>query len=265
MQNSMLQKYLSWFGAPTVIALFCVIWEVTVRVMDVSTLILPPPSMIGSRLIELVQEPDTWSHAATTATEVVIGFSLAVFLGVLFGVLLGKIAWLELTLRPVFVLLYIIPNIAFVPLFVIWFGFGMGSKIVIATVLAFFPIMLNVLLGVKSVDPGHRDVMNSLNATKAQRFTNLEVRSVMPYLLAGMETGVVLAVIGAIVGEYLGGNEGLGYLIVRTLNQMDAPGLFAVIVVLAALGLIFYGLVFALKRFLIPWHESVYAPRGVSA
>lgn len=264
MHTSNLQKYLSWGGAPGVIVLLCLVWELSVRLMDVSTLILPPPSMIGRRLVELVQEPDTWSHTLTTATEVVIGFSLAVFLGVLFGILLGKIHWLELTLRPVFVLLYIIPNIAFVPLFVIWFGFGMGSKIVIATVLAFFPIMLNVLLGVKSVDPGHRDVMSSLNATKTQRFSQLEVRSVMPYLLAGMETGIVLAVIGAIVGEYLGGNEGLGYLIVRTLNQMDAPGLFAVIVILAAVGLIFYGLVFVLKRLLIPWHESVYASRGVS-
>lgn len=264
MESARVTKLLSYFGAPTVTALLLIIWEVTVRVLGVSVLILPPPSMIGSRLSEIIQDPETWSHTATTATQTIIGFGIAVLVGVTFGVLLGKIPWLELTLRPILVLLYVIPNIAFVPIFVIWFGFGMGSKIVIASVLAFFPIMLNVLLGVKSVDPGLREVMSSLNATRAERFRNLEVRAVMPYLLAGMETGIVLAIIGSIVGEYLGGNEGLGYLIVRTMNELDAAGLFAVIVILALLGLTLYGIVVGLKRFLIPWHESVYAQQGAS-
>ncbi|MFC7401866.1 ABC transporter permease [Citricoccus sp. GCM10030269] len=265
MSSSRWGKLLPWVGAPLLVILLCVVWEISVRALEVSTLILPPPSMIAERLGELIQDPEVWSHAGITATEIIFGFLLAVLFGVIVGVLLGKIAWLEMTVRPIIVLLQVVPKVAFVPLFVIWFGFGMSSKVIIAAMLAFFPIMLNVLLGVKSIDPGHRDVMTALNAGNRQRFTNLDFRSVMPYLLAGMETGIVFAVIGAIVGEYLGGNEGLGYMVVRTLNQLDAPGLFGVVVLLAVLGLLLYGAVFALKRFLIPWHESVYSQQGTVA
>lgn len=265
MSSTRLGRLLPWIGAPLLIVVLCTVWEITVRALDVSILILPPPSLIAERLGELVQDPEIWRHAGITASEIIGGFLLAVVLGVLVGVLLGKVAWLEMTVRPIIVLLQVVPKVAFVPLFVIWFGFGMSSKVIIAAMLAFFPIMLNVLLGVKSIDPGHRDVMTALNAGRMQRFTNLDFRSVMPYLLAGMETGIVFAVIGAIVGEYLGGNEGLGYMVVRTLNQLDAPGLFGVVVLLAVLGLVLYGAVFILKRFLIPWHESVYSQQGTVA
>jgi NitT/TauT family transport system permease protein len=151
----------------------------------------------------------------------------------------------------------VVPKVALVPLFIIWFGFGMTSKIVIVTLLAFFPIMLNVMLGVRSVDPGHREVMRSLNAGRWATFWRLEYHSTLPYVLAGMEIGIVFAIIGAVVGEYLGGNEGLGYLIVASLNALNAEALFAVIIVLTALGFALFLAVVALKRFLIPWHESV--------
>lgn len=252
------RRLLTWAVTRLLIVAICVVWEVAVRVLGISPLILPPPSMVGERLTVLLQDPETWSHTAVTVTEIVMGFAIAVAGGIVVGVLLGKVRWLERTLQPIIVMLQVVPKVAFVPLFVIWFGFGMTSKVIVAAMLAFFPIMLNVLLGVKSIDPGHRDVMASLNASRAQTFLNLEVRGIMPYLLAGMESGIIFAVIGTIVGEYLGGNEGLGYLIVSTLNQLDAPGLFSVIVVLSALGLSMYLLVHLLKRFLIPWHESVY-------
>jgi NitT/TauT family transport system permease protein len=150
-----------------------------------------------------------------------------------------------------------VPKVALVPLFIIWFGFGMTSKIVIVTLLAFFPIMLNVMLGVRSIDPGHRELMRSLNAGKWATFWRLEYHSTLPYVLAGMEIGIVFAIIGAVVGEYLGGNEGLGYMIVSSLNALNAEQLFAVIIVLTALGFALFLAVVALKRFLIPWHESV--------
>jgi NitT/TauT family transport system permease protein len=174
------------------------------------------------------------------------------------GVVLGRAEWLERALRPVLVAVQVVPKVAFIPLFVIWFGFGMTSKIIIAAILAFFPIMLNVQLGVRSVDAGQREVMRSLNASKWQTFRHLELKSTMPYVFAGMEVGIVFAIIGTIVGEYLGGSEGLGYMVVRTLNELNAPALFAVIILLSALGLILYFGVNSLKRFFIPWHESVY-------
>ena len=155
------------------------------------------------------------------------------------------------------------PKVALIPLFVIWFGFGMTSKIIIAALLAFFPIMLNTILGVRSVDAGQRDVMQSLNAGRWQTFRRLEVPSTLPYVLAGMEVAIVFAVIGAIVGEYLGGNQGLGYLVVATLNELHAPALFAVILMLTTVGLSCTSSSPRAKRFVIPWHESVYSRKVV--
>jgi NitT/TauT family transport system permease protein len=159
--------------------------------------------------------------------------------------------------QPAMVAFQVVPKIAFVPIFVILFGYGVTSKIVITVILAFFPIMLNVLLGVRSVDRGHRDVMRGLGASRWQTFRDLELPSTLPYVFAGAEVGIVFAVIGAIVGEYLGANQGLGYLVVASLNALDAPSLYAVIVLLAVLGTILFLAVSLAKRFVIPWHESV--------
>jgi NitT/TauT family transport system permease protein len=201
---------------------------------------------------------DTWTvHARVTLTEAAAGFALAVVSGVFIGVILGKVLWLERAVRPIVVAFQVVPKVALVPLFVIWFGFGMGSKVIIAGMLAFFPIMLNVLLGVRSVDSGHQDVMKSLNASRWATFCALEFPSTLPYLFAGMEVGIVFAIIGAIVGEYLGGSQGLGYMVVVSLNALNAPELFAVIILLAALGyVLFFGINVA-KRSMIPWHKSI--------
>ena len=148
--------------------------------------------------------------------------------------------WLEQALRPVIVASQVVPKVALIPLFIIWFGFGITSKIIIVALLSFFPILLNVILGVRSVDAGQRDVMRSLNATRWQTFRRLEYPSTLPYILAGMEVGIVFAVVGAVVGEYLGGDQGLGYRVVTSLNNLEAETLFAVIVVLTLFGFLLY-------------------------
>ena len=214
---------------------------------------------------ELVSSPGFWGHVQTTLTETLVGFAIALVAGVAIGAVLGRIVWLERALRPVIVASQVVPKVALVPLFIVWFGFGSTSKIVIAALLAFFPIMLNVLLGVRSVDPGQREVMRSLNASRMQTFWRLEYHSTLPYVIAGMEIGIVFAIIGAVVGEYLGGNKGLGHLIVSSLNALNAEQLFAVIVVLTLLGFALFLAVIGLKRFLIPWHESVVGTEQVSS
>jgi NitT/TauT family transport system permease protein len=140
----------------------------------------------------------------------------------------------------------VVPKVALIPLFIIWFGFGITSKIIIVALLAFFPILLNVILGVRSVDAGQRDVMRSLNANRWQTFRRFEYPSTLPYVLAGMEVGIVFAVVGAV----------LGYRIVTSLNNLEAETLFAVIIVLTLFGFLLYLAVVGLKRLLIPWHES---------
>ncbi|MET1033870.1 MAG: ABC transporter permease [Arthrobacter sp.] len=263
MNRRKLLKVLPWITTPALLAVVFAVWEIAVRTLNVSPLILPPPSQVFGNLQRLLLMPSTWQNVQVTVTEIVLGFTFGVIAGVVVGVTLGKLPLVEASVRPLIIALEVVPKVALIPLFVIWFGFGMTTKVIIAGLLAFFPVMLNVLLGVRSVDRGHRDVMQSINASKWQTFVNLEVKSMMPHVFAGMETAIVLAVIGTIVGEYLGGNEGLGYMVVRTLNELNAPALFAVILMLATVGLIMYFIVTSFKRFVIPWHESVYSRKVV--
>jgi NitT/TauT family transport system permease protein len=252
-----LHKLLPWISSPFLLLLLLGVWQFAVSVLGVSEFTLPAPAKVGEELVATLGSEPIWHHIWITVWEVVVGFGLALVSGVAVGAILGRIEWLERAMQPAMVAFQVIPKVAFIPLFVIWFGFGSTSKIIMAAILAFFPIMLNVLLGVRSVDPGHRDVMRSLGASRWATFRNLELPSTLPYVFAGAEVGIVFAVIGAIVGEYLGGSEGLGYLVVQSLNALDAPQLFAVIVLLAVLGSLLFFAVTVAKRSTIPWHDSV--------
>jgi len=253
-----LMKILPWISTPVLVAAIIGLWKLATVSLGVSEFVLPPPEAVLAALIEIAGRPEVWTvHTRTTLFESVAGFAIALVSGVVVGAVLGRVVWLERAVRPMVVAFQVIPKVALVPLFVIWFGFGMTSKVIVAAILAFFPIMLNVLLGVRSVDPGHRDVMRSLNAGRWATFWSLEFHSTLPYVFAGMEVGIVFAVIGAIVGEYLGGSQGLGYMVVVTLNALNAPELFAVIILLAVLGYLLFFAVNVAKRLMIPWHESV--------
>lgn len=252
-----LMRYLPWISSPILLLLFVGVWQFAVSVVGVSRFILPSPADVYESMGELLGGSEIWGHLQTTLTEVLAGFVIAIVTGTVVGAVLGRIIWLERAVQPAMVAFQVVPKVAFIPLFVIWFGFGMTSKIIMAAILAFFPIMLNVLLGVRSVDRGHRDVMRGLGASRWATFRDLELPSTLPYIFAGAEVAMVFAVIGAIVGEYLGGSEGLGYLVVSSLNALDAPQLFAVIILLAVMGSALFFVVTTVKRFVIPWHESV--------
>jgi NitT/TauT family transport system permease protein len=251
-----LGRALPWVSTAITLVLMIVIWKLVIAVFDVSPFVLPQPEDVIGGMGDLINSDGFWSDVRTTLTETLVGFSIALVLGIVGGTVLGRVVWLEQALRPVIVASQVVPKVALIPLFIIWFGFGITSKIIIVALLAFFPILLNVILGVRSVDTGHRDVMRSLNASRWQTFRRMEYPSTLPYVLAGMEVGIVFAVVGAVVGEYLGGDQGLGYRIVTSLNNLEAETLFAVIVVLTLFGFLLYLAVVGLKRLLIPWHES---------
>lgn len=252
-----IRKRFTWITTPLLIVAFLLAWKAYVTVFEVSPLILPPPEDVGRALWEMLGEERVWAHARITVTETVAGFAIAVVLGVVLGTLIGKISWLERTLNPFIVATQVVPKVALVPLFILWFGFGPTSKIVVAAVLAFFPIMTNTVLGIKSIPAGHREVMLSMNASRRETFLRLELPSSAPYILTSFEVAIVLATIGAVVGEYLGGTEGLGYLAVASLNGFQVDRLFAVIFLLTAIGFVLYLIVSGARRLIIPWHESV--------
>jgi NitT/TauT family transport system permease protein len=251
-----LLRHAVWISTPILALALVAAWDVYVESFNISPMILPTPPQVARGVVQLMADPRTLGHAWVTLYETLSGFGIAVIVGVGLGVVLGKVRWLERTFNPFIIALQVMPKVALVPIFIVWFGFGSGSKIVMAAVLAFFPIMTNTILGIKSVNRGHKDVMTSLNASRFATFCEMELPATLPYVLTGAEVGIVLAVIGAIVGEYLGGNRGLGYLAVATLNAFDVQAMFAVIFILTLMGFVLYFGVAALRRRLTPWHES---------
>jgi NitT/TauT family transport system permease protein len=250
---------LPWISTPVLVVGVIAVWKLVIAVFDISPFVLPQPEEVVGGMAEVVRSQEFTGHLRVTLTETLVGFGIALVLGVGMGAVLGRIRWLERALRPLVVASQVVPKVALVPLFIVWFGFGITSKIVIVAIFAFFPIMLNTLLGVRSVEPGHRDVMRGLNAGRWATFWRLDYHSTLPYVFAGMEIGIVFAIIGAVVGEYLGGSQGLGYMVVVSLNALNAKQLFAVITILTLLGFALFLAVIALKRLFIPWHESVAA------
>jgi NitT/TauT family transport system permease protein len=255
------EAVLPWITTPILVLLFIAAWQLYIGAAGVSALILPSPGAVWIAWIKLLQSPRAWQHTLTTVHETLVGFGIGLGVGIVLGVMIGRIRWLEATLNPFIVAIQVVPKVAFVPLFIMWFGFGITSKVIVAAVLAFFPILTNTVLGVKSVDAGHRDVMTSLNASRLAVLRRLELPSSLPYILTGMEVGVVLAIIGAVVGEYLGGNSGLGYLLISRMNAFETDGLFAVMIHMTILGFVFYFAVGVLRRLLIPWHQSAWLDR----
>ena len=251
------ENLLPWITTPLLLALLIGIWHFYVTTTGLSSFILPAPAKVWDAWMEMLASSRAWTNTWMTIYVTLVGFAWALVIGVFLGVVLGRVRWLELTLNPFVVATQVIPKEALLPLFIVWFGFGSTSKVIVAAVLAFFPILTNTVLGVKSVEAGHRDVMTSLNASTWQIFRRLELPSSLPYILTGMEVGIVLAIIGAIVGEYLGGNSGLGYMLVAKMNGYDTEGLFAVILQMTLIGFVLYFATGALRRLLIPWHQSV--------
>lgn len=245
-------------GIVSLVILFILLagWESYVRIAEVSSFILPPPSDIAVGWVKGLGTSRLWFHTWITVRETMFGFFFAVVLGVSLGAIMGKNRWLERVLNPFVVASQIIPKVVLVPLFIVWFGFGATPKVVIAALLAFFPILVNTVLGFKSIDRSYREVMMSIDAKPWHTFSELEIRSALPYILTGMELGIVLSIIGAVVGEFLGGNEGLGALAVREMNSFNTVALFAAIVQLSVMGFIFYAALSACRRLLVPWHES---------
>lgn len=247
----------AWITTPLLLAAFFVGWHSWVTLFGVSEFVVPLPVDVALSLADVVQDGDMYGHLWFTIRGSVYGFLAAAVFGVTLGVVLGRLPALERALRPFIVSSQVVPKVAFVPLFIFWFGFGIESKVVIAMLLSFFPIFTNTILGMKSVSRSHKDVMLANAASSWQVFRSLEFPSSLPYIMSGFEVGIVFAVIGAIVAEYLGGSSGLGHLAIRSLNALQVDRLFAVIFIMTVMGYGLYLLVVGAKRFAIPWHESV--------
>lgn len=256
---------------PVILATFVGIWQLYVSASGISPFVLPGPGPVFTNFGKEVATSFVWRQAIwPTIFQALVGFGFALLIGAVLGFMIGKSRTFETVANPFVVGSQVVPQVALIPLFLLWFGFGSTAKIVTAAMLAFFPILTNTAFGVKSIPPGMKELFASMRATRMQRFIRLEIPYTLANMLTGARIGMVMATVGAIVAEYLGGNNGLGAFAVSQQNQLQIPELFGSIVIMAVLGFVLYSGIEILRHLLIPWHESVSRPvrsrrRGGSA
>jgi NitT/TauT family transport system permease protein len=236
------------------------VWEGACRFFAISPLVLPAPSAVATKLVSLVVSGIIWPHLWATLVEVIAGFVFGVIAGLVIGAMVSLIPVLERLVYPYLVALQTLPKVAIAPLFIIWFGYGLSSKIVITALVCFFPVLVSVIAGFHSTDKDQLDMMKAFGATKWQTLMRLRVPSALVLIFAGLEIAAVLAVIGAIVGEFVGAQVGLGYLVVTLNFGLDVPGVFAVLIVLSAIGLAMHGIMRVAARRYIFWIRRNDAP-----
>lgn len=231
-------------------------WELVSRTGLVNQIIVPPATEVAAALVELAGEEYFWVAARVTMTETIAGFAIGCAVAWVLGTLIGMFASMRYAFYPPAVAFQITPRVALAPLFLTWFGFGITSKIVMAATICFFPVLLNVIVGLQTVDQDARTYMRSLGASRWQEYTKLLLPASLPLIFAGLKNGITLALIGAIVAEFVGASEGMGVLI-KTFNfQLDVAEGFAVIVALMFFGLILYGIMELLDNKIVFWRSK---------
>jgi NitT/TauT family transport system permease protein len=244
--------------APALLVVILGSWEYGVRWLAVPSYILPPPSSILVVLWRglnegLFSRGGYWLHAGVTLWEVLLGFFIGSGVGLLLGTIISQFRILEATLRVYIVAIQSLPKIALAPIIVLWFGFGLTSKVVIICLLTFFPLLVTSMAGFKAVDVERLELMRSLGANSWQIFWKVRLPSALPYIFAGLDMAAVFAVVGAVVGEFVGAQRGLGTLILSMNSQMDTAGTFSVFIILALVGVVLHKGLRLVERRLLFW------------
>jgi len=236
------------------------LWWLIAELEYVSRILLPGPAETFEELWDTTKNIASGGHIAValwiTTQEVILGFLAAAITGFVLGVVVGETRLGEKAVMPYLVALNALPKVAFAPVFVAWFGFGINSKIVMALFIAFFPMIVSTAAGLYAVSADSLMLFQSMEASRWQTLRKLKLRSALPYIFAGLKTAAVFAVVGAVVGEYLGGGKGLGELIRLSAQTLRIDRVFAMIFYLGIIGLILYGFVAWAERKLLFWQKS---------
>lgn len=247
-----------WFdlGGILSILLFVLIiaaWQLSVQYGLVPAFVLPAPYDVASRVHVDVMDKNVLYDCAYTLTEVIVGFLIAAVSGIALGAVIALVPLADRVLTPYIVALQTIPKVAIAPVLIIMFGFGIESKIVIVALIAFFPILVNVVLGFRGIDPRQIVLMKVLDASPWQIFSKVRIPNALPPIMAGMYIAMIFSVIGAIVGEFLGSPHGLGAQIMQRQSAMDVVGVYSVLVILTVIGILLNSAVKAVSRRLVFW------------
>lgn len=230
-------------------------WQLVIVMGDLPTFMLPSPSDVFRRFLKTINDGSLFLHLGTTLYEVLLGLALGVVTATILGYLVAKSRWMERLLAPYIVASQSVPMVAIAPLLVIWFGPGLLSKILIAALIVFFPVLVNTVVGVRAVPEDLHALMRSLQASRWQTLRLLEIPAALPVFFGGLRVGATLAVIGAVVGEFVGADRGLGFLINVGRGLYDTALVFVAMFVLIGLALMLYGSVVLLETRLLAWQH----------
>ena len=231
------------------------VWQLVASLQLYPAFIIPPPMAVIEKLRDVLLDGRLWLHTQTTLVEVFGGLLIGVSFGLSLGYTIAKSRLLEDLLSPLIVLLQSTPVVAYAPLLVIWFGSGPSSKILTCALIVFFPVLMSMVVGLRNTPASLRDLMLSLQASRWQMLTRLELPSALPVLLSGLKTSATLAVIGAVVGEFVSANAGLGFLINLARNQYDTPLVLVAVFTLALIARLLYGAVTWVENRALAWQR----------
>jgi NitT/TauT family transport system permease protein len=241
---------------PLALIVFLTGWELLVRWQGYASFILPGPGLVAARFVALARDGTLALHTWTTVVEILAGLTLGVTAATVSGYFLAKSPLLERILSPYIVASQAVPIVALAPLLVIWFGFGGLSKVLVCALTVFFPALVTTIIGIRSVEPDLRALMHSLQAGRWQTLALLEVPAALPVWFGGLKVGVTLAVIGAVVGEFVGADRGLGFMVNLARGILDTPMLFVALFTLVAIAVALYAAVALLEHIVLRWQRA---------
>ncbi len=229
------------------------VWEAVVQLYEVPHYILPAPSAIAAKLVQ--KRASLWHHTLVTLQEMLLGFGLATTVGITLAVLMFEVPVLERALYPYVIGSQTVPVFAIAPLLVLWLGYGIMSKVFMAAVIVFFPIVLNTLDGLKAADTDTVSLLRVMQANRWQLLWKVQFPSALPFILSGAKIGISISTIGAVIGEWVGAKAGLGRLMLDANSQLQVSLVFAAIICLTLMGLGLFGLMTLVERWMMPWRH----------
>ena len=238
-----------------VIAVGLFLWEASIRYFQVSPLLIPSPIAVFDQLVRGTTSGLFFKHGLYTVGATVIGFALGSLLGFVIGVLVSQFDVFNRLIYPYVVALQTVPKVALAPIIIVWFGFGIWSKVAMSLLICFFPVAVNTIEGLNSVRAEQIMLMRSYRATRWQIFRVVQLPSALPFIFAGLDVGIVLSIIGTIVGEFVGTTTGLGRVLLDYNFAFDIAGVFATLVVLSLIGVILHAIVRAVHYRLVFWQR----------
>lgn len=253
-QNRFIKPLMSLATQSAGVIAFLIVWQVGVTVFNVPAYFLPSPTRIFEEAVK--ELPRLTNHGWITVYEMLAGYFLAVVIGVPLAIAITSWRRFDEFVTPTMLFFQVVPKIAVAPLFIVWFGVGITPKVLVAFLISFFPIVIDTAVGLRSITPEMIDLARSMGASQMQIFREFRLPTSLPYLFSGLKVAATLAVAGAVVGEFVGADKGLGYLLLVTNSNMQTALMFATIVVLTIIGLIFFYVIEFLESLLIPWHVT---------